>query len=286
MQKIIQKEQGFTLSELLVTLLISTIVFAGLISQYSLSVHESYDQGVRISTVLQAQATLQMVGSELRMLGNGVPFDQANFQIGESTLADPTVTEPIQVSSAAANTITFRINETGDVFLLMADFDPSASLVVSLTDVSSLDPNDPIYISNSVVSGEDGLYGVIDTVDTGANTVTLKAGYIASPAATFDMGSILEEVPLVTYASPAGGVTRDSGFGAVELGSGSTLTLDYQDVNGVSLGIPFTNIDVVNSLRAITVTINQQSERKLRSGEYYYSIVSQTFGLRNLNYLY
>lgn len=284
--KQIKAEGAFTLSELLVSLLLSSIIFIGLIGQYTASVHESYDQNIRIATTLQAQATLQMIGSEIRMLGNGVPFDQANFQIGEDTLSDPTVTEPIKVASSTASSITFRINETGDVFLLTQNFDPTVSLVVHLTDVSSLDANDPIYISNSVVSGEDGLYGVVSAVDSAANTVTLDANYVASPASTFNMGSILEEVPLVTYTSSGGTITRDSGFGPVQLGSNCTMTLDYRDSAGNSMVPPLTNDNVVDTFRAIQVTINQTSDKEMRNGQFFVAQVSQVFGIRNLNYLY
>lgn len=277
---------GFTLTEMLVAMGLGALVMLGAIQQFTQSTQLSHDHSVRIATTLEAQAILQSIGSEIRMIGNGVPFEQANFQIGEITLTDPTKTEPLDPLTATATNLTFRINETGDVYLLTANFDPSATTTISLTDVSNLDVNDPIYISNSVVSEEDGLYGVVTAVNSGANTITIDPAYVASPGSTFGMGSILEEVPQVTYASSGNTITRDSGFGPVVMGQNTTMNLDYLDPNGNTLALPLTNAMVVSSLRAIRVTIAHTGNSNLRSGQPYTVTLSQTFGVRNLNYAF
>jgi len=145
-----------------------------------------------------------------------------------------------------------------------------------------------VYISNSVMSGDDGFYGIVESVDEPAGSVTIAAGYVMSPAATFATGSILEGVPLVTVDSPAdgSGVTRDSGYGAVLMGANSTMTLDFLDINGNSLALPLTNALVVNSLRAIRVTISMTSSKALSDGQAYTATASQVYGLRNLNYAF
>ena len=134
-----RNSQGFGVFELLVALGAAGLIFVGLMQIYRLTVSLSRDHQIRIATQVEAQALLQTIGAELRVLGNGVPFDQANFQIGESTLSDPSVTRPIVIGTAAADNITFRLNETGDVFLLTQDFDPSSTTTLFLTDTSSLD---------------------------------------------------------------------------------------------------------------------------------------------------
>lgn len=274
--------------ELLVGLMIGGMIFAGLMQQYKTSVGLSHDNAVRIAAILQAQATLQTIGSEIRMLGNGVPFDQANFQIGEDTLSDPSVTEPIVVTTATAGNLAFRLNESGDSFLLTQDFNPAAGLTVHLTDTASLEVNDPIYISNSVVSGDDGLYGVIAAVSHGAKTITLESGPVYSPEAVFPMGSVLEEVPIVTYNSPVNGsgITRDSGFGAVLMAPNSTFELTYLSAGGNPVALPLDNTKVIYNLRAIRVTVRQTSTSKLSSGDLFTAESQQTFGIRNLNYAF
>lgn len=279
---------GFTLLELLMALMLSGFVFAGLMRQYSNSVSLSHDNAVRISAILQAQATLQTIGSELRMLGNGVPFEQANFQIGNIILVDPSVAEPLVLGNTDVHRIGFRLNETGDSFLLTQDFNPTVDLTVHLTDTSNLDVNDPIYISNSVMSGDDGLYGTIAAVNHSSKTITLNNFYVNSPDSTFVMGSVLEEVPIITYNSPTdgSGITRDSGFGPVLMAPHSTMTLTFLEPSGAQVALPLTDQSVVSQLRAIHVKVEQTSANKLSDGSNYTAVAEQTFGIRNLNYLF
>ena len=282
-------QKGFTVVELLVSMLLATVVVAGAIKHYLISAQQARDNQIRVETFLQAQAVVQNIGFELRTVGNGVPFDQANFQIGESSLSDPTVTEPINVAATTASSITFRVNETGTVALLTQDFDPSIDLEVVLTDVSSLTANDPIYISNSVVAGDDGFYGIIDSVDTGNSSATIAAGYVSTPGATFDKGSVFEEVASVVYTSDTLNeqITRNSGFGDIIVAKNAALAFDYLDSSGTSLTLPMAASDLTNSLRAITVTVTVESSKILsNTKETYTATATQTFGLRNLTYLY
>jgi type II secretory pathway pseudopilin PulG len=278
-------QRGYTLIELLVTTLISMVFVLGLAQLFSNIVKRSYDQKVRIATVLQAQAILQTIGSELRILGNGVPFEQSEFKIGHEGLSDPTKSEPIIVATATNHHIEFRLNETGDVFVLTQDFDTALTdRTIYLTDVSSLQANDPIYLSNGVRALHDGLYGEVESVNTGTNSITLKAGYVASPGAKFPTGSTCEEVPIVTYDSPAdnSGITRDSGYGPVALGAKSAMTLTYLDADGNTVPLNLDVTKLTNSLRAIRVTITNTSSNRLIGGNYYTTTVEQVFALRNL----
>jgi type II secretory pathway pseudopilin PulG len=281
-------ERGSSLLEVLVAVTMIGLIFSGLVTQYSNSVSNSYDHSLRIAAQVQAQAVLQTVISELRVLGNGVPFDQANFQIGESTLSDTTVTEPIDIAVTSGSKISFRLNESGTVHLLTADFDPAATTTISLTDVDGIVANDEIYLTNSVIGGDDGLYATVASVDANAKTVTLNADYVTSPGATFDTGTILEEVPDVIYNSPidGSGVTRNSGYGDVLLAPNSTMSLTYYSFDGTELTPPLTNSDIINSLRSIKVAITLTSPRSLSSGATYTTTVEQRVGIRNLNYIY
>lgn len=282
----IRSQRGFTVIELIVALGVSALVFTGLVNMYSTITGISHDHHIRIDTLAQSQAVMQTIGGELRVLGNGVPFDQDGFNIGDLNLSDPTVADPIEIATATTSLISFRLNETGEVNLLTADFDPAATLTISLTNVSSYAENDPIYISNSVVGESDGLYGIVDSVDVGAGTVTLQAGPVYTPDATFEMGSIFEEVPLITYTTVGGSITRDSGFGQVSLCDNCSLTLEYLTEDGTTITPPLTNLLVTDSLRAIRVTITAQSDKNLKNGTPFTATNSQVFALRNLNYLF
>ncbi|NLF25009.1 MAG: hypothetical protein GX589_05045 [Deltaproteobacteria bacterium] len=292
--------QGFTVIEMVTVLGVSALIFAGIMIQYSDSVSASYNQKVRMAANLQAQAILQNIVLELRVLGNGVPFDQTNFQIDEQdgVLTDPKKAWPIDIDTATAHRISFRLNETGTTHLLYDNFNPSASLQIRLTDTEGLDVNDPIYITNSVVAGDDGFYGVLTAVNHSSKTVTVGSDYVVSRTlnpdtetwvdAVFPEGSLLEEVPMVTFDSPAdnSGITRDSGYGAVMLGAGSTMTLEYLDQNGATIGLPLTLQKLAGQLRLIRVTVTMPSSKKFSDGSIYTATASQTVGLRNLNYTF
>ena len=283
-----KRQLGVSIVESLVAISVASVVMVAMMKEYTNTLRFAKDEEIKSAALVRAQAVLEAMGSELRVLGNGVPYDQPNFQIGESTLSDPTVTEPIDVATAATDSISFRLNETGEVYLLMNNYDPSASLTFTLTSTEGLVAGDPIYLSNSVVGDDDGLFGVVQSVNSATNEVTLQAGPVYSPGAIFDMGTICERVPLITYTSPAdgSGITRDAGLGAVLFAQNSRFTLDYVDFNGNAMALPITANDLVNSVRRVRVTVTVDSESPLRDGTIYTATVSQTYSLRNLNYLF
>lgn len=280
-------QKGFTLVELMVTMLISSIVILGILGAYTHTVSVAYDQKVKLVAKLQADAVLQTIGAELRSLGNGVPFDQANFQIGENTLTDITVTYPLLIADSDADTIKFRLNESGRTYILTSDFDPSSTSVIPLTEVQGLTAGNIIYITNSVMDGDDGFYGTIQSVDSGALTITIEATYEVSPGATFVSGSLLEAVNIITYDSPgwASGILRSNGGASITMAQNATMSFKYLTEAGVEVATPLTESALINQIRAIEVTVNVRSTSPLKSGGYYTSTVQQIYGLRNLNYL-
>lgn len=281
-------EAGFTIIELVVSLVLSSVILSAGLFQYLNAAKQAHDNQIRAATFLQAQAVIQNMGFEIRTLGNGVPFDQAYFQIGDGILSDPTVTEPVLISGTSADKISFRLNETGDVFLLTQDFNPSSSTTIHLTSVDNLQSGDPIYISNSVVGGDEGLYGEIHSVNSGNKTINLTNFSVTSPGSLFDKGSILEEVPLVVYENNTtlNSITRNSGYGEVVVAENATLGFRYLDYNGAEISYPLTNWKVVDKLRSIELAVEIESDKKLSTGVTYKANVKQVFGLRNLNYLF
>lgn len=275
-----QHHAGYTLIELLVALALSSLAIGGLLQQYSTSLRISADEQTRTFAAVRAQAVLESLGAELRVLGNGVPYDQSNFQIGESTLSNPSVTHPIDLSSKG-DVIIFRLNETGDVHLLTGDFDPGATLTLALTSTAGLSAGDAVYISNSVVGGDDGLAGTIASVS--GNSITLAASPVRSPAATFNMGSVLERVPAISYSSSAEGIFRDAGLGPVLMAPRGALTFEYLNADGVVLALPLTETALIQELRRIRVTIAVEADRELSDGSTHTATLTQTYSLRNLN---
>ena len=287
------KELGLSTIELFVVMSLSAVILTAIVNEYTSSVKLTRDENIKVITVQTVQSVLHMMGSEIRMIGNGIPFDQENFGIGEATLTDPSVSYPIDVTVTDSDTLAFRLNETGDVYLLTQNFDPTVTNEIFLTGIDLLAVGDPIYISNGVVAGNEGFYGEITAIDTGATSVDIDATtYVTTPGATFDMGSVLEEVPVITYQSPSStptdgtGITRDSGFGAVIMAPNSSFTIEFLDDAGNAVATPLTDLTITDNLRALRVTVSINSTSNLSTGQPYNASSTQTFGIRNLNYTF
>lgn len=296
MKGFLKDNSGFTLMELMVSVSIGAGLMLGIVSGYRSVVAISYDHKVRTVTRLQAEAIMQTIGVELRTLGNGVPFDQPNFQIGESTLSDPTVTHPILTATADTDYISFRLNESGEVHLLTADFDPASDNTISLTGTNGLEVGDTIYLNNSVVAEDDGYVAEVTAINTSTNVITVDTSSdVYSPSATFKMGTLCENVSLVTYESFAdwSGITRDAGNGSVVMAPNSTMTLTYLDENGSAITLPLTpdcpsppcTDSLTDNLRSIQVSVSVRSSSNLSDGSTYTATMTQTFGIRNLGLL-
>ena len=284
-QLALQNEQGITLLEILVSIGVASIMLLFTMQQYLSTTKQSRDNQIRISTFLQAQAVVQNIGFDLRILGNGLPFEQSQFQIGDAGLSNPTVSLPILIDSITTNKIFFRMNESGDVELLTQDFNPAFDTNIHLTETENVAINDQIYLSNGVIGGEHGLYAVVKNVNHSSKFITVN-NIVTGAGATFDKGSMFEVVPVIEYShnTITNEIVRNSGTGPVVIAENASLLFDYQDENGNSMTLPMTDTDIIDTLRAIQVTVVVDSEKKMSDGTTYSSEVTQTFGLRNLSY--
>ena len=289
----IKNQLGFSIMESLVVMGLSVVVLGTMLTQYTESVSISYDLHIKQATQNAADSVLSFIGNEIRMIGNGVPNGQDNFEIDEANLTDGTnpvlssvLTQPIIASTTAANYLQYRINENGTVYVITSDFTPNSSLNVVLTSVDDLNVNDRIYISNNAVAGEDGFTGTIDSINTSTKTVTLNSSYIMSNPATttFDAGSLFEQVALIELDSTGSAVTYDAGFSTAEiLSPNSSFTLTYLNKAGAALTtLPLTVSNIRNDLGSIRVAVTVNSQKNLKDGTAFSATSTQTYSLRNL----
>lgn len=291
----IDYEEGYTLIESILVLLISSIVLLLSTVTFIFTTRTATDYKLRSIAQLQAQAVIDMMVPEFRMIGNGVPFHQSNFLIAQSNLSDNTKTEPIITSGTTASQIQFRVNETGETYILTANFDPSSSTTVTLTSVSKLAVGNQVYITNSTVADDDGFWGTISAINTGTNTVTFAAGTVYSPSSIFAKGSLLEAVPVVTYTSTSGfgGITRNNGSGSLILVPNGQFTLEYLNSSGSTLTLPLVAssadpfpASAIQNVHAIRITAQVRTTQTLSNGSYYTASAVQSVGIRNLNFKY
>jgi hypothetical protein len=225
-----------------------------------------------------------------------VPFQQSNFLIAQETLSDNTVTQPILVNETDKHVITFRLNETGETYLLAASYNPALHTSVSLTSTAKISTNDHIYISNFTLGMDDGLWAIATNVNHSTKTVVLGGNPQFHPGAEFPAGSMLEVVPIVSYSSEDhfGPVLRDNGSGPQEIVSNGRLTFSFRNASGDEISFPLLATaahpfpgSALQNIHTVHIRVEVESESLLRgTGQKYVANVSQLVGIRNLNYKY
>jgi type II secretory pathway pseudopilin PulG len=287
-------ERGFSIIESLFVLLLSTFVIGAIVSSFLSLSKFAHDNEIRVLTQLKAQSVLDMITPDLRMIGNGVPFQQSNFLIAQATLSNNTVTQPILVNDTDEHTITFRLNETGETYFLSQDYNPAVNSSVTLVSTQLISPGDHIYISNFTLGLEDGLWGEVTNVS--GNTITLAGTTQFHPGAVFPAGSLLEVVPIVSYSSDSsfGSIIRENGTGPQEIIENGRLTFSFRNAQGNEINFPILATaahpfpaSAIQNIHTVHITVEVQSENLLRGkSEIYTAKVSQIVGIRNLNYKY
>ena len=272
-------------------------IFAATTQQYFAISRINRDLRIKQTADRYARTVANIFGFDLRIVGNGIPFDQPDFQIGEdsanltSPIASPEKKiQPIVLDTVNSNDITLRLSESGEMYVLAATFTPASALSVVLTDVSNLEVNDKIYISNGSVAGSDGFYGKISAVNTGTKTLTIDpTDYVSSVGATFSTGSSLVQVSEVRYYISGGTMYRtvDSGT-PIALMPNASFSLRFLDYSGAAITLAGTaprlsETQLTEELATIEVTVNVQGTGTLSEGNTYTAVVSQIFSLRNLN---
>ncbi|HMO18998.1 MAG TPA: hypothetical protein PKA63_07795 [Oligoflexia bacterium] len=287
-------ENGFSVIESLFVLLISSLIMGATLSGYLSLSTLSHDNEVRVLTQLKAQTIIEMITPEIRMLGNGVPFHQSNFLIDQATLNDKTVTEPILVSDTTEHKFTFRLNESGETYILTQDLNPETQNTIHLTSTEKISQGDTIYITNSTVGLDDGLYGTVASLNN--TSVTLAINREFHPGAIFPSGSLLEVVSVISYHSEEelSPIIRQKESLEDELVPLGRLTFSYINSSGNPITLPllatsahpFPN-SAIQNVQSVMITVEVESDTLLSGTKKpYLAKVSQVVGIRNLNYKY
>ncbi|MFN8392340.1 MAG: hypothetical protein U0136_18750 [Bdellovibrionota bacterium] len=272
-------EKGAGVLELLVSFLLGLILLASALVSYFESSYRAFDLQLVSQTRERAKGVLDMMAFELRMMGAGMPLGQSNFQISGTGLG----TAPLPIlTSASATSVTFRRNEKGVSTVLTADYLPAAAtLTMTVASAADFAVGDTVYVSDISVGGTGGLRGTV--TGKSSTTITISSSYIATPATTFKQGSLVERVSSITYDNIAGGgISRDSGGGAITVAPKVSYSLKYYDSAGTELTVPMTEATIRDSLSAVDVTVTADSLKKKKDGTIYTAQLQQRVGLRNL----
>lgn len=272
-------ERGETLLSVIVSIGLSAVLFAATYSSFMNSTRNGFDHEVRIRAIEEANAVLDLMAYDLRMLGSGMPLGQTKFAITDVTLQPATL--PVLTTSNATY-ISFRMNEKGITTMLTADFNPAAGSTLSVFSASGFKVGNAVYLNNATPGGEDGCMASVTAV--AGNTLTL-GGKIYSPGALFRAGSLVDTTVTVTYFSPPdnGGIRRAIGTDSVLLAPKSSFSITYLDIYGNVITPPLTSQVIADSLGGLRLTVNVQGSHQLKSGQNFTAQAVQTVGFRNLN---
>lgn len=282
--KYTSKNAGYTIIELLVSMLLGATLMASISSLYVQTAYTSFDSETISVTEDSARSVLDIIAFDIRMLGSGVPLNQSDFAIGQSGLGDSPL--PILTDSSSSS-IHFRLNETGDITQLTADYIPdSSNLSFNVSSTDNLYIGDTIYINDATTGGSDGLKGEITNINN--LTITIKSDYITSPDSIFPSGSEVQRVAEVTFTSPSTpstsqGVKRNNGTSNLILANNTVVEFKYLKENGDNISLPLSENKIKNDLAKISVTVQAFSNKKLKDGTTYTAEAKQVIALRNLH---
>ncbi len=279
-KQVMQQQTGETLMGLLVALFLSSIIFAAAFGHFFDTARRAADHEIMTRTRSQSQTILNLLASELRMMGGGMPLGQTGFMIGTVGLGDA----PLPLLTDATNElINFRVNERGETSILTTAFTPSGStLGFTVNSASNFVSGDAVYISNMTVGGLAGLNATISAIL--GNNITLNNDYVATGLTTFEAGSVIARITTVTYQSFANwsGIVRTADGTAVVLAPQSRINLEYLDGQGVVLALPLTAQVIAENLCAIRLRVWVRDNAPLKDGTIFTAQAEQTIALRNL----
>uniref|UniRef100_A0A0A8KXS4 Putative membrane protein n=1 Tax=wastewater metagenome TaxID=527639 RepID=A0A0A8KXS4_9ZZZZ len=268
---------GYTLVEMLVALLVSSVLLTCILGSYIQTSEYYRDQQIKAQVDEKARVLLDMLAFDIRMMGAGIPFYQKNFRVGGVGLSD--MPQPILTESTATR-IVMRLNQEGAETVLIDQFDPNFTFTMRVLSTENIRWGDLIYISNVSTGEYDGFGGTV--VDISGDQVTVQPGFAASAGAVFKAGSVVHVVSPVIYEAWGDWVNRSDNRGQWAWMDKASFSLDYLAEDGVQIVLPMTVDDILNSLGRIRITATATSETPLSTGELYVGTARQEVMLRNL----
>lgn len=251
-------EDGFTLTELLIVIVILGMMMAGIYGVYVVS-QQIYTRSSSLEAAqLGVRAGLDRMATELRLIGY--------YWTGATGAGDA-------VTAATSTSITFLGDVDGDTVSNNAETTVAAGITASGTTVqisgtatqaanafnvySNAAQNDYVYIANGKTREVKQTAGVAGT------TITLATALTTS----YTAGSIVRSVETVTCALNGSNLTRSVGGGAADtiVDNVTGLALTYFDTNGNNLG-PTPNTTLIREIRiSLTTQGSDGSHRTMTS---------------------
>lgn len=275
-----RKSAGVTLLEVLVSLGISSVILTGIVVEFSSVTKFSRDLEVKAEVREILRSLLEMIATDIRNAGAGMPIGQTNFQVNTAGVGD--IALPV-LTTSTSSVLQLRLNETGRTTLSTALYDNTLmQKELNLLSSDGMNVNDVIDVSEMTSGGTGGMYAKVASV-VNSTKITLSDVILPTGVTSVRSGSMAGVVSSVTLQSDAttNAITRTNASGTVILAPKSSVSFTYLDSSGASI-LPLTSKKVASNLAAIGATITVTSSRKLRDGTYFSDSKSLNIACRNI----
>lgn len=283
----IRDSKGFTLMELLISALISSIVVVGASTIYFLGVTNYHDRRIKSETDETAQMLLDMIANDIKIAGNGLP-QTANWNGPSNTWAIPFIADHTDNAK-----ITIRSSKNGKSTLTTAATTPSNSgFNVSIYE-GIFQAGERIFLNAIGVGLEHAAMGYVSSISGNTLTIANNQNDGTEPAfpvgVTFPTGSMVYSVPYISYISTddwsgirvwEGSILDESFSGSIIMAPNTTFELEYLNSNLATVAVNNTNI--MNSLALVKVTVTARGTSPLTNGDTYESWAQKTVAPRFL----
>jgi len=286
-KKTFRYQDGFSLPELLVAAVVSSIIILAGSTLYFNSVKNYHDRYLQSQADETAQYILNMIAFDTRMAGNGMP-DTSSWSIlpDDADSLFPGGTASIitggEYGGSGDSTIMLRYAPTGRYSVIStATTTSNTSLdVVSVVDLSI---RDLAYISTVPVNGS-----VVTTAsfsNIAGTTVTLETiGY--DPVATLPVGSTITRVKEVMYTSES--LTKIYYVDGIEgtpvalTPTASSVSFQYYDAGKLTTYAPTDVKTFQDNVALVNIIVAVASSGRLTDGRLYVGYAEGDVALRTI----
>jgi prepilin-type N-terminal cleavage/methylation domain-containing protein len=217
---------GFTLIELMVSLVLFSLVIAGMMS-VAITIPRGYhEQQMTVSAEGAARASMDYLASALRGASPGAPTQDIQHV---NTCATGAIMVEDNVGPGGSDRITLVYASGSVITTLRTDY--NGGNVITVANASQLAPGDTLLITNLDQAHVVQIPNVIGAVNTGTGQVTLNAATCASlalPAGGYPIGSLAIRAQRATFE-----IRNDASTDNIP-----TLMMD-PDAEGPALAEPF-----------------------------------------------
>jgi len=272
----LKESKGLTLTEVLVALVVSAILIAGLYRTF-ISQQKTYTVQEQVVDMQQnARLAINRMMKEMRMAG----FGNVGMILPSATFGSKTLSNAINANNPGTGVTVITVG--GSTTLAV---EPTASNQIQVTSLTDSQGNALFDTGNRKYVSVDGLEAFqVTNVDTGNKILTLNGNLTQGPkqnAPVFALRAVSYQVDGGTFT-----LRRDENLGAGEetlIDNITGLQFQYLDASGSAIGDPVANAADIRVIRVTVTARTSVSDPDYKSdGGYRMRTITSNINVRNM----